>query len=88
MMEWLRKARNSSDSTKNKLALIFAISITALIVGLWILVLKNKHTETQAKDNAREDNLKPLFMIFKDIGSDFKTFKSSEVDATSSPVVE
>lgn len=90
-MEWIRKARLQSNSTKNKIALIFAAAITLLIVGLWLLVLQNRNTPDEIVADSKSSELKPLFMIFKnakddfkDIKTDIKTHKASTADAVPS----
>lgn len=97
MSEWLQKARMHSDSTKNKIAIIFATSVTLIIVAIWFLLIRQKNVDDVAKaDSARED-LKPLFMIFKGAKEDFKNIKTdiknqkagaTEADTSSSAVVE
>lgn len=76
-MEWLQKARSQSDSSKNKIALIAAGIITALIVGTWILALKNQKTPDIAVAESKSSELKPLFMIFKGAKEDFYEIKEN-----------
>jgi hypothetical protein len=86
-----------SDGTKNKIAIIFATSITLIIVGLWFLLIRQKDVDDTAKVESSRDDLKPLFMIFKgakddftEIKTDIKEQKSStqSADSTSDVVVE
>jgi hypothetical protein len=76
-MEWLQKARSQSDSSKNKIALVAAGIITALIVGTWILILKNQKTPDSAVAKSKSSELKPLFMIFKSAKEDFQDIKAN-----------
>ncbi len=75
-MEWLAKMRLKSDASKNKLALVVAGLITLLVVGIWILILKNQKTSDEVVTKSKSDELKPLFMIFKKAKEDFKTIKT------------
>ncbi len=88
MMELIQKLRQKSDASKNKIALIFAISVTAVIVGLWILVLKNERTPEEVVAKSKSSELKPLFMIFKsakddvkNVKTNIKTYKASSAEA-------
>lgn len=86
MMKLLEKARAGSYSAKNKLAIILAASITILVVGSWILVIKTKNVEDEAKDNAKSDSLKPLFMLFNKATKDFREIKENITNLRSEPV--
>lgn len=88
MSEMLQKLRSQSDSSKNKFAIIFAAAITLVIVGLWIMVLKNQKTDEVVVEKSKSNELKPLFMIFKNAKEDFanvkaesKAYKASSIDA-------
>ncbi len=85
-MVWLEKARNGSKSFKNRLAIILAVSITLLIVGLWVLVLKNKNTTDEVKASSTSESLKPLFMIFQNAKLDFKNVKENFAELKSKGV--
>lgn len=94
-MNLLEKARSGSYSDRNKLAIILAISITVVVVGIWFLVVKTKNVDDEFKDNAKNDSLKPLFMLFnkatkdfKDVKDNFTNFKSQAVESESQTVVE
>lgn len=89
-MQWLQKARSQSDSSKNKIALIAATIITAIIVGIWILVLQNRKTSDEVVAESKSNDLKPLFMIFKGAKEDFQDIKANvrANRATSANVLE
>lgn len=76
-MEWLQKIRGQSDSSKNKIALIGAGIVTVIIVSVWILVLRNQKTDKEIVAESKSDELKPLFMIFKNAKEDFKDVKTN-----------
>lgn len=89
MSEWINKMRQKSDGTKNKLAIIFAVAFTLLIVGIWILVLANRKQDETVKAKSTSEELKPLFMIFKnakdglgDVRENIKTYKANVKDIT------
>lgn len=76
-MEWLQKIRAQSDSSKNKIALVAAGIVTAIIVSTWLLVLRNQKTGDEIVAESKSDELKPLFMIFKGAKEDFKDIKEN-----------
>lgn len=76
MNEWLEKTRNRPDSAKNKIAIIFAASVTLLIAGIWLLVIREKNVDQTVRADSTREDLKPLFMIFKSAKDDFKQIKS------------
>jgi hypothetical protein len=86
-MEWLQKARLQSDSSKNKIALASAGIITLIIVGVWLLVIKNKKTEDEVVAKSKSQDLKPLFMIFNKAKSDFKDIKQN-IESNKASAVE
>jgi hypothetical protein len=93
-MEWLAKMRSRSDASKSKIAIVFAAAITLLIVGLWLLVLKNKKTDEAVIADSKKEELKPLFMIFSNAKQEFKTiktnaktYKANSIDANASSTV-
>ncbi len=81
-MGLLEDARSKSASEKNKIALITAAVLTALIVGIWYLALRDVPEDTAVKENSTAESLKPLFLIFKgakeemtEIRKDVKNYK-------------
>lgn len=50
---------------KNKIAIICAAVLTALIVSVWFLALREPKIDAAVKENSTAESLKPLFMIFK-----------------------
>lgn len=64
-MEWLDKARKQPQTTKMKLALMSAAVLTIVIVGTWLLAIKSAKTPEAVVTTSKSDQLKPLFMIFK-----------------------
>ncbi len=75
-MEWIQKARQKSDGTKQKIAIIFAAVVTLIVVGFWFLLVKNKNTDDVAKTESAREDLKPLFMIFRGAKEEFKEIKT------------
>lgn len=92
----LHKMRQKSDGEKNKLAIIFAASITLIIVLIWFLAIKNQKGDEVAKTNSMAENLKPLSLIFKNAKVEFKglkenakNYKATPIDANAiSPVIK
>ncbi len=64
-MEWLDKARKQPQTTKMKLALMGAATLTVIIVGTWLLAIKSATTPEDIVTTSKSDQLKPLVMIFK-----------------------
>lgn len=89
-MGFIEKARSMSPSEKNKVALISAATLTALIVGIWFLALRDVPEDSAVKENSTAESLKPLFMIFKgakqeitEIKKDAKNYKDESKEARS-----
>lgn len=86
-MKILEHARSMSTGDKNRIAIISAAVLTALIVGIWYLALRTPDIDASVKENSTAESLKPLFMIFKgakeemtEIKSDAKTYKQNSDD--------
>ncbi len=97
MSEWLQKARSGTDGTKNKIAIFGAVTVTVIIVIIWLLVIKQKNTDRVVKTESAREDLRPLFMIFKsakdnfsNIKTDIRTQKAEVIEAstTDEAVVE
>lgn len=77
MSNIIHKIRAKSPETKHKLAVGSALVITAMIVSVWMLAMGNSKTDEIAKENSTSEDLKPLFMIFKNAKEGFGDIKAS-----------
>lgn len=73
----LHKMRSKSDATKNKLALILALTSTLIIVGVWTLVIKNSKTDEIVKENSTAEDLRPLSLIFQNAKSGINDIRAN-----------
>lgn len=64
MSSFVKKLRQKPDDVKNRIAIITAVSVTLIIVLVWMLVLKNKNSDDDIKKRSMRDDLRPLMMIF------------------------
>ncbi len=64
MSGFIHNLRQKPADVRNKIAIISAMSITLLIVGVWILVMRNGKTEEDVTRRSAGEDLKPLMMIF------------------------
>jgi hypothetical protein len=78
--------RNKSNNAKNRFAIISAAAITLLVMLLWFLIIKNEQGDETAKLNSTADDLKPLFLIFKDAKEGFNEIKESRQRAKANAV--
>jgi hypothetical protein len=67
MSSFINKLRQKPEDVRNRIAIFTAISLTFLIIGVWMLVVKNQNTEEGVKERSVREDLKPLMMIFGDI---------------------
>ncbi len=65
MNDFLNKIRSKPDNVKKNFALLGAGLVTFLIVGTWMLVIKNEKTEKVVKERSVSEDIKPLVLIFK-----------------------
>ncbi|MCC7004370.1 hypothetical protein IT397_00400 [Candidatus Nomurabacteria bacterium] len=78
MSDILQKMRSQSKSTKFKIAIVGSGIITLIIVGFWMAVVNNdKKTDNVIEERSSSEDLKPLFLIFKNIKSGIKNIKSN-----------
>ncbi|MDQ5901678.1 MAG: hypothetical protein QG580_393 [Patescibacteria group bacterium] len=64
MSSFVNKLKQKPEDVRNRIAIFTAISLTAIIVGLWMLVAQNKNTQDEVKERSMREDLKPLMMIF------------------------
>ena len=64
MISFINKLKQKPEDVRNRIAIFTAISLTIIIVGLWLLVVRNKNTEEDVKERSMREDLKPLMMIF------------------------
>jgi hypothetical protein len=64
MASFVKKLRQKPDDVKNRIAIITAVSVTLIIVLIWMLVLKNKNSDDDIKKRSMRDDLRPLMIIF------------------------
>lgn len=64
MSSFINKLKQKPEDFRNRIAIFTAISLTAIIVGLWMLVAQNKNTQDEVKERSMREDLKPLMMIF------------------------
>ncbi len=77
MKDFINKLRTKSDATKNKIAIGAALGFTLIIVGGWFLGMKNARTEEVVKEKSASEDLKPLFLIFKNAKEGIKNVKTN-----------
>jgi hypothetical protein len=77
MSSFVKKLQNKSSDYKNRVAIFAAISITAIIVVVWMLVLKNRNTTEDVNRRSMSENLRPLMMIFGGAKTDFNEIRSN-----------
>ncbi len=75
-MTILEKVRSMKTNEKNKIALLSAGLLTAIIVGVWFLALRDPKIDSTVKENSTAESLKPLFMIFKSAKEEIKDIRS------------
>ncbi len=56
--------KDKPEDVKNRFAILVAISVTVIIVGIWLLVMKSGRTSDEVNKKSISDDLKPLMMIF------------------------
>ncbi len=69
--------KDKPEDVKNRAALFIAISLTLVIVGIWLLVIKNKNTDADVNEKSIGQEIKPLMMIFGKAGTEFKGIKEN-----------
>ena len=69
--------KDKPEDVRNRAALFIAMSLTLVIVGIWLLVIKNKNTEESVSQRSVGEEIKPLMMIFGKAGTDFKEIKEN-----------
>jgi uncharacterized membrane protein YozB (DUF420 family) len=74
MSELLHNLRAKPEKTKHKIALLTAFVVTVVIVGVYVLVTREKPKAVAGEQSTGEE-LKPLFQIFKKAKTDFKDIK-------------
>ncbi|MEZ4103326.1 MAG: hypothetical protein R3B55_02070 [Candidatus Paceibacterota bacterium] len=75
MLGFVHKLRQKPEDVRNKFAIIFAMSLTLLIVGIWMLFLRSGKTEKDIVEKSTGEDLKPLMMIFGGAKDKFKELK-------------
>ena len=76
MSAFIQKLKQKPEDVKNRIAIFSAIVITLLIVGAWILVMKNQNTDKVVNERSAGETLKPLFMIFGNAKDGFGSLKA------------
>lgn len=87
-MEWLDKARRQPQGTKMKLALGGAALLTLIIVGTWFVAIKKTKTPDTAVANSKSDDLKPLFLIFKNAKDSWHSIRQDAKAAKAPDVIQ
>ncbi len=77
MKAFIEKLRGKSDATKTRIALGSAAAVTALIIGVWFAAGSERPAEAVASSESAREDLKPLFMIFKNAKEGIGTLKAS-----------
>lgn len=77
MREFINKLRTKSPETRHKIAIGAALGITLVIVGGWFLGMKNSRTDEVVKEKSTAEDLKPLFLIFKNAKEGIKNVKTN-----------
>lgn len=77
MHAFVQKLQQKPSDVRNRIAIFVAISLTFLIVGMWLLVKENKNTEKEVTERSMNEDLKPLLMIFKGAQSGFDNIRGS-----------
>ncbi len=81
MSSFINNLRQRPRDVRNKIAIISAMSLTFIIVLIWLLVVKNGKTNEDINKRSAGEDLKPLMMIFsgfKDGVSESKANISNE----------
>ncbi len=76
MSSFVHNLKKKPIDVKNRIAIFAAISFTFVIVGIWLLVVRNSKTDKDIAERSAGEDLKPLMMIFggaKDGFNDIKT---------------
>jgi len=64
MSSFVHNLKKKPIDVKNRIAIFAAISVTFVIVGIWLLVVRNSKTDKDVADRSAGEDLKPLMMIF------------------------
>ncbi len=76
-MSFVKKLKSRPEDIKNRIAIFAAISVTAIIVLVWMLVLKNRNTDEDVNKRSMREDLKPLMMIFGGAKDGFNEIKNN-----------
>lgn len=76
MTTFIQKLKSKPEDVKNRIAIFSAIGLTALIVLVWIMVIKNNNTNEAVTKRSSGEDLKPLFMIFGNVKEGFGSLKA------------
>jgi len=77
MSGFVQNLKQKPQDVRNRIAIISAMSITLLIVGIWFLVVKNSKTEEDVVERSTSEDLKPLMMIFGNAKESFNKVKTN-----------
>lgn len=77
MLAFVHNLKQKPLDVRNRIAIISAMSVTLLIVGIWLLVVKNGKTEKDVAERSAGEDLKPLMMIFGGAKEKFKDVKEN-----------
>lgn len=77
MSGFVHNLKQKPIDVRNRIAIISAMSVTLIIVGIWFLVIKNGKTDEDTVKKSASEELKPLMMIFGGAKEGFKDVKTN-----------
>lgn len=77
MSGFVQNLKQKPQDVKNRIAIISAMSVTLLIVGVWLLVKQNTKTDEEILKRSGSEDLKPLMMIFGNAKESFNKVKTN-----------
>jgi hypothetical protein len=77
MSGFVHNLKQKPQDVRNRIAIISAMSITLIIVGIWLLVVRNGKTDEDVVERSAREDLKPLMMIFGGAKENFQDVKEN-----------
>ena len=77
MSGFVHNLKQKPEDVRNKIAFIAAMSLTLLIVGIWILFIRSGNTDEEVVERSTGEELKPLMMIFGGAKENFQKIKTN-----------